>query len=206
MRGCFYFASGVIFFFLYCALSQQETTRFCDVPEVKVKIGQRFLLSLQEYVSISHGFPSSTVPMWQPRTSAGQLHSMTCPSRLLVNVVPTPQSRARTDGFHHLASFYGHLDLARLLVEHDANPAAQDEDGLTPLHLAPSNYYLDLARFLIEQTVCNYSWSPFYCAVDQDRDHLCRCWRSLACPSISSTAVMSRLSSRYCVNKQDNAK
>ena len=114
---------------------------FCDVPEVKVKIGQRFLLSLQEYVSITHGFPSSTALMWHPGTNAGQLHSMTCPSmvtsifhgsssehgvdvvaqdqswctlhhfasydghpvraQLLVNVAPTPQSRARTDGFHH---------------------------------------------------------------------------------------------------------
>ena len=50
----------------------------------------------------------------------------------------------------HLASERGHLDLARLLVEHGANVAAQDQDESTPLHLASEGGRLDLARLLVE--------------------------------------------------------
>ena len=44
----------------------------------------------------------------------------------------------------------GHIDLARLLIEHGANVAAQDKDGTTPLHRASEEGHVDLARLLIE--------------------------------------------------------
>ena len=50
----------------------------------------------------------------------------------------------------HLASRQGHLDIARFLVEHSANVAAQDQGGSTPLHLASERGHLDLARLLVE--------------------------------------------------------
>ena len=50
----------------------------------------------------------------------------------------------------HLTSQVGHVDLARLLIEHGANVAAQSEDGTTPLHVASGEGHVDLARFLIE--------------------------------------------------------
>jgi len=42
------------------------------------------------------------------------------------------------------------VDLARFLVEQGANVAAQDERGLTPLHLASQQSPLDFAQFLVE--------------------------------------------------------
>jgi ankyrin repeat protein len=49
----------------------------------------------------------------------------------------------------HLSSRKGHVDLARFLVEHGANTAAQDQDGSTPLHEASRNGHLDIARILV---------------------------------------------------------
>jgi len=50
----------------------------------------------------------------------------------------------------HLASREGRLDVARFLVEHGANVAAQDQCGSTPLHEASERGHLDVARFLVE--------------------------------------------------------
>ena len=50
----------------------------------------------------------------------------------------------------HLTSQWGYVDLARLLIEHSADVAAQDEDGTTPLYGASSWGRVDLARLLIE--------------------------------------------------------
>jgi ankyrin repeat protein len=44
----------------------------------------------------------------------------------------------------------GHVDLARLLMEHGADVAAQDEVGETPLHQASSGGHVDLAQLLID--------------------------------------------------------
>ena len=47
----------------------------------------------------------------------------------------------------HLASGEGHTKVARVLIEHGAEVAAQDEMGRTPLS---ENGHVDLARFLVE--------------------------------------------------------
>ena len=51
----------------------------------------------------------------------------------------------------HLSSKEGHMEVARFLVEHDADVAAQDDDGWTPLHLASYRGHLELTRMLMER-------------------------------------------------------
>ena len=57
----------------------------------------------------------------------------------------------------HLASRYGHIEVARFLLERGADVSAQDKDGKTPLHLASTHSYRTLpqqlagvARILLE--------------------------------------------------------
>jgi ankyrin repeat protein len=50
----------------------------------------------------------------------------------------------------HLASRQGHLEVARVLIKHGADAAAQTVDGRTPLHEASSWGHMELARLLIE--------------------------------------------------------
>jgi hypothetical protein len=50
----------------------------------------------------------------------------------------------------HLASSQGHVELARVLLDHGAVATAQGGDGLTPLHWASHRGHLELARVLFE--------------------------------------------------------
>jgi len=50
----------------------------------------------------------------------------------------------------HLSSRAGHVDVARFLIEHGAEVAAQHGHGVTPLFWACSGGYVGLARLLIE--------------------------------------------------------
>jgi ankyrin repeat protein len=50
----------------------------------------------------------------------------------------------------HLASFQGHEEVARLLIEHSADMTAQNKYGLTPLHLASQEGQVDVTCLLIE--------------------------------------------------------
>ena len=50
----------------------------------------------------------------------------------------------------HLNSRAGCVDVTRLLIEHGANVAAQDDDGWTPLHRASERGHVALAQLLIE--------------------------------------------------------
>jgi ankyrin repeat protein len=50
----------------------------------------------------------------------------------------------------HLALQQGHVEVARVLVNHGAKVSAKDQDGWTPLHLASKHGHADLARLLIE--------------------------------------------------------
>ena len=50
----------------------------------------------------------------------------------------------------HQASKHGHLKAARMLIDHDADVMAQDEDMETPLHLASQGGHVEVTRMLIE--------------------------------------------------------
>jgi len=50
----------------------------------------------------------------------------------------------------HLISQVGHIDVARLLIDHGADVAAQSKDGTTPLHRASKGGHVDLAQLLID--------------------------------------------------------
>ncbi|TRM57342.1 ankyrin repeat-containing domain protein [Schizophyllum amplum] len=50
----------------------------------------------------------------------------------------------------HLATMNGHLEVARLLIDHGADVDASDEDGRTPLHGAAGNCEEQTIRLLID--------------------------------------------------------
>ena len=62
------------------------------------------------------------------------------------------QSRGVHDGSTplHLASSVGHVEVARVLVEHGADVTDRDEHGWTPLHEASEAGMVEVARILIE--------------------------------------------------------
>ena len=63
----------------------------------------------------------------------------------------------------HLASRMGHLEVARLLVEHGADVTVENQYGRTPLHWAVQDGGSDVVRFLVEHgadvTVQDYDGS-----------------------------------------------
>jgi ankyrin repeat protein len=50
----------------------------------------------------------------------------------------------------HCGSSNGHLDIAKLLIEHNASVDLAEKDGWTALHDALRNGHLGIARLLIE--------------------------------------------------------
>jgi len=50
----------------------------------------------------------------------------------------------------HVAAEKGHVEIARLLLEHGADPNARDMYGVTPLHLATYWGHLDVVKLLLE--------------------------------------------------------
>jgi ankyrin repeat protein len=49
----------------------------------------------------------------------------------------------------HAAAYLGRHDVAEILLEHGAEPSAQDVAGFTPLHLAAAHGHADLVRLLL---------------------------------------------------------
>src|SRR6266850_376569 len=49
----------------------------------------------------------------------------------------------------HLALQQGHLEVAQILVEHDADAAAQTKDGRSPVHLVSHEGHVELARLML---------------------------------------------------------
>ena len=55
--------------------------------------------------------------------------------------------KRRKTPLHH-ASDYGHLEVARILVEHGANIDAEDNEGRTAFQVSLDEGYHDIAKFL----------------------------------------------------------
>jgi ankyrin repeat protein len=49
-----------------------------------------------------------------------------------------------------VALYCGHLDIARLLLEHGADATAQDDNKLTPLRLASICRHLEISQLVFE--------------------------------------------------------
>ena len=75
-------------------------------------------------------------------------HSYTGPLRFHRNPIAGAMVRDKNER-NHLASRSGHVEVARLLVEHGADPTAQHKDGSSPLHLASVNGHVEVVRFLV---------------------------------------------------------
>jgi ankyrin repeat protein len=50
----------------------------------------------------------------------------------------------------HVASQFGHLDVVKWLLDHNADVHVHDDKGDTPLHLAAIEGHLEVARILLE--------------------------------------------------------
>ena len=50
----------------------------------------------------------------------------------------------------HVASAYGHMEVARVLIEEGADATAYDNDGNSPLHVASKQGHVQVARFLVD--------------------------------------------------------
>ena len=55
----------------------------------------------------------------------------------------------------HYSCRYGWLDVTRKLVEYNCDPESKNEDGDTPLHVACSNGYADIVRYLVTERRCS---------------------------------------------------
>ena len=49
----------------------------------------------------------------------------------------------------HLASCYGHLDVAKYLIDRGAEVESNDKDGMSPLHYASKEGNLDTVKYLV---------------------------------------------------------
>jgi ankyrin repeat protein len=71
--------------------------------------------------------------------------------------------------WNHLASRSGHVEVAQVLVQHGADPTAQDKDGWTPLLWASLSGHVQTVHFLVEHganpTAQNKDgWNPLHAA------------------------------------------
>jgi uncharacterized protein len=75
--------------------------------------------------------------------------------RELVGSDPTLVSAFSPDGFapFHLAAFFGHADIARLLVEHgaDVQAVARNRMQVMPLHSAAAARQFEIAKLLVDR-------------------------------------------------------
>ena len=51
----------------------------------------------------------------------------------------------------HIAAYFGHVEIVKLLLERGANPNAKNNIGRTPLHYAAQEGCVDVVRVLLER-------------------------------------------------------
>jgi ankyrin repeat protein len=79
----------------------------------------------------------------------------------------------------HLASRNGYVETVYKLIEHSADPTAQNKDGETPLHLALEEGEVEVARMLIERGADptaknNYGETPLHLASQMGQVYITR--------------------------------
>jgi len=150
----------------YAAQHWFEHARFEGVSQDAVEGMKQLFDRTKPHLSIWLWIHDPTVPFWERRKRAEgpsppcgtPLHyAAFCglPDIAKMLTIEHPQgvnSRSFNDALTplHLASRYGHVDLARMLVEHGADVSAQEEDGWTALHWASDYGHVDLAQMLVE--------------------------------------------------------
>ena len=93
------------------------------------------------------------------------------------------QSRADIEkvGMHHRTPIYYAADeeAAELLINAGSKINIQDDEGLTPLHLAAKNGFLDVAEILIRHganvnAIDNQKQTPLHKAAEDGQDEMCQ--------------------------------
>jgi len=103
------------------------------------------------------GSSSSTAPMWQPGQRRGDTPALGIQEGSCRGVVAPHRarrrrgSRANDEGTPlHLASWMGHVEVARLLIEQRRRRGSPANDGGTPLHMSSWRGGVGVAWLLIE--------------------------------------------------------
>ncbi|XP_030394414.1 ankyrin-1 isoform X6 [Gopherus evgoodei] len=79
----------------------------------------------------------------------------------------------------HVAAKYGKVDVARVLLEHDAHPNAAGKNGLTPLHVAVHHNNLEIVRLLLPKGSSPHcsawnGYTPLHIAAKQNQLEVAR--------------------------------
>jgi uncharacterized protein len=136
-----------------------------DLERVQTLVGSDAAATARD----EHGLSAVTQAMYQGRTDIVDVLLATEPLldlfeasavgqteqvRKLVERKPELVSRFSPDGFTplHLASFFGHVEIARTLIAGGADPeaVAQNPMRVQPLHSAAATKQLAIARLLVE--------------------------------------------------------
>ena len=86
--------------------------------------------------------------------------------------------RTRKEGLRYTYhSLGGYTKIVRLLLEHGANPNAEDNEGWTPLHLTSSNGHTTTVRLLLDRGASadvknNKGRNPLQVATTQGMDEI----------------------------------
>lgn len=72
------------------------------------------------------------------------------PSLPPLRTLPLPPPAQFGDTALHEACRWGHLEVARLLIDHNADLAATNQHGWTPMHFAAAYGQLEVVRLLLE--------------------------------------------------------
>jgi len=140
-----------------------------------------YLVSQETNIQVTHGPREGGVHM----TAQGSIflyealhHRYPGP----LDFLPMPEGGAMAqdnNAWNHLASRSGHVEVAQVLVQHGADPTAQDKDGQTPLHWASQSGHVEIVQSLVEHgadpTAQNkVGWSPLHLASLKLAQRTCR--------------------------------
>lgn len=116
---------------------------------------------LNEEEEQGYGFSSDDSENWEDPSEGGVLtlvfrateHGDESELEQLLPSLSVPINTPGSDGDTalHLASLYGHVGCARILLDAGAQPDLKDEDGAIPLHDAAAGGYTELVQLLLDR-------------------------------------------------------